>query len=302
MQGALVKEHQRSGRGSATAKLLLERFAFIVLIFAALGFMLIERIDPKSIEIVRVQVTDAVAPIIDVLSRPVDTIGEGIDEVQAILNVNEENKLLSIERSRLLHWRQVARDLEAQNISLRKLLNFVPSKPAKFISARIIGDAGGAFAHTLLVNAGEKHGVRKGQAVVTGEGLLGQVQEVGGLSARILLITDLNSRIPVILELSRISGIMIGNNELRPRLIHMPPGAVVSPGDRIVTSGHAGAFPPGLPIGHILSVGDSGVQVQTYIDPGRVEYVRIFDFGMAGILPSPKKFRSDSIAKKNKTK
>ena len=98
---------------------------------------------------------------------------------------------------------------------------------------------------SLILNAGAREGVRKGSPVVTGDGLVGRIAGVGYRSARVLLITDLNSRIPVLVEPTGMRAILAGDNSDRPRLIRLPPGATVSPGERVSTSGRAGAFPAG---------------------------------------------------------
>jgi len=120
--------------------------------------------------------------------------------------------------------------------------------------------------------------------VVTGDGLVGRVAGVGTRSTRVILITDLNSHIPVLVERTRTRAILAGDNSEVLRLIRLPPGAEVSPGDRVVTSGHGDAFPPGLPVGVVASVGDAGIGVQPFVERSRLEYVRVVDFGLRGIL------------------
>jgi rod shape-determining protein MreC len=88
----------------------------------------------------------------------------------------------------------------------------------------------------------------------------------------------------VVIEATRTRAILAGDNTERPRLIHLPPGAAVNPGDRIVTSGHGGAFPPGIPVGVILPSGEGTVTVKPYVHRDRLEYVRIVDYGLQGIL------------------
>ncbi len=183
----------------------------------------------------------------------------------------------------MLQWQAAALRLEAENKNLRDLLNYVPGPEPSFITARVIADTGGAFAHSLILNAGVRDGVAKGQAAMTGDGLVGRVAGAGSRSARILLITDLNSRIPVLVGTERIRAILAGNNSDRPRLIHLLSGETVSADDRIVTSGHGGAFPFGLPVGVVASVSDGGIGVEPYVERNRLEYVRLLDFGLAGI-------------------
>lgn len=280
-----MKEHSRfTHRVSAPIRSIAHRFAFLGLVIAAFALMLIGKADVAMMERFRAQVTDSVAPILDMMSRPVATANEVIDKVRVLAEIRQKNESLRQDKERLLQWQMVARKLEAENKALRAQLNYVPGPQASYVSARVIADTGGAFAHSLLLNIGAQPGVSKGQAVVTGDGLVGRITGVGDRSTRVLLITDLNSRIPVLIEATRTRGILAGNNTDRPRLIHLPPGATVSPGDRIVTSGHGGAFPVGLPVGLVDAVNDGGISVQPFVPRDRLEYVRVLDYGLKGIL------------------
>ena len=280
-----MKEHSRfTHRVSAPIRSIAHRFAFLGLVIAAFALMLIGKADVAMMERFRAQVTDSVAPILDMMSRPVATANEVIAKVRVLTEIRQKNESLRQDKERLLQWQMVARKLEAENKALRAQLNYVPGPQASYVSARVIADTGGAFAHSLLLNIGAQPGVSKGQAVVTGDGLVGRVTGVGDRSTRVLLITDLNSRIPVLIEATRTRGILAGNNTDRPRLIHLPPGATVSPGDRIVTSGHGGAFPVGLPVGLVDAINDGGISVQPFVPRDRLEYVRVLDYGLKGIL------------------
>lgn len=246
--------------------------------------MLVGKMEPAAFERARAQVTDAVAPILDIVSRPLDTAHELIGEGRTLLALREENARLRAGHDRLLQWQAIARKLETENKALRELLDFVPAPGTKTISARVIGDSGGAFARTMILNAGSRAGVRKGQAVITGAGLVGRVQEVGLRSSRLLLLADLNSRIPVVIESSRVRGVVAGTNGETLRLVHLPPDVVATPGDRIVTSGHGGAFPAGLPVGIVSVVGEGGIEVEPFVDPARLEIIQVLDYGLDGII------------------
>lgn len=263
---------------------LTHRFAYLGLVVAAFALMLLAKADVVMMERFRSQVTDAVAPILDMMSRPVSTANEVVSQVRALTAITEENERLRLDKERLLHWQAVARKLEAENKSLRAQLQYVPGPEASYVSARVIADTGGAFAHSMLLNIGNHPSVSKGHAVVTGDGLVGRVAGTGDRSTRVLLITDLNSRIPVLIEATRTRAILAGNNTNRPGMIHLPPGATVSPGDRVVTSGHGGAFPAGLPVGLVDAVNDGGISVKPFVPRDRLEYVRILDYGLKGIL------------------
>jgi rod shape-determining protein MreC len=123
--------------------------------------------------------------------------------------------------------------------------------------------------------------------VVAGEGLVGRLTEVGRRSSRVLLLTDINSKVPVVMEDSRARAILVGNNRNRPELAFLKAKTGVSPGDRIVTSGVAGAFPPGLPVGVVASVDEGHILVELFIEESRLELVRILDYGPEGIVADP---------------
>ena len=271
----------------APIRVMAQRFSFLALILLAVALMVLGKLDANVMEIARMNVTDAVSPILNVLSKPVKTVNQLINEVLGVYNIREKNILLKQEKDRLLQWQMLARKLKVENRNLRNLLNFPVAPAAGFITARVIADTGGAFANSVVINVGNKSGVLKGQPTITGEGLVGRVTDVGKRSSRVLLITDLNSRIPVVIQSSQARAIMAGDNSYQPRLIYLSPGALVSQGDRIVTSGHGGAFPPGIPVGLVASVDVNGTRIKPFVDRYRVTHLRVLDYGLTGIVETP---------------
>ncbi|MHA1569847.1 MAG: rod shape-determining protein MreC, partial [Alphaproteobacteria bacterium] len=263
-------------------------------VVGAFATMLMSKADLVVVERFRSGVLDAVVPVYDILSRPAATVADLVAEVRATLALHTENARLRAENARLLGWQATARRLTVENNAFRALLAYVPEADAGYVAARVVADPGGAFARSVLINAGGEAGVRKGQAAINDEGLVGRVAQTGRRAARVLLITDLNSRIPVMIESSAVRAILAGDNSNRPRLEFLAPGARVAVGDRIVTSGHAGAFPPGLPVGTVVAAGDAAPRVQPFIESHWLEYVRIVDFGLGGILPDREGIRDES--------
>jgi len=269
-------------RLAAPLRALAQRFSFLLLVVASIALMMVGKVDPALVDAARSRVTDAFAPILDALSRPAATAARVIESVVDLQSVYEENQRLKAENARLTQWRQAALRLEAENGSLRSLLNYKPDPAASFITARVIAAPGAAFFRTMVVTAGRRDGVRKGQAVLAGAGMVGRVIEVGEWSSRVLLITDINARVPVVLESSRARALLAGDNSDQPKLIYLPPDAVATVGERVVTSGHGGVFPPGIPVGVVASVGERGVKVQPITDLSRLEHLRLVDFGLPG--------------------
>jgi rod shape-determining protein MreC len=267
-------------------KAWLHRGTFVLLFGAAFALMVLGKADTPLIERARVTVVDALSPIMEGLARPIASVRQLYENARDFWSLREQNATLKAEQERLLQWQGVARRLQAENDALRNLLKLVPEPNATFVTARVVADNGGAFVRTLLVTAGLREGVRKGSAAMTGEGLVGRVAEVGEHSARVLLLSDINSRIPVAIERTRDQAIMAGDNSDNPRLLYLPHGIALVPGDRIVTSIAGGAFPPGLPIGIVRSIDDGVVTVQLFVEWDRLEYLRLVDYKLPGVLQS----------------
>ena len=270
----------------ATLRLLAQRFAFLTLVLASFALMLLGKADTIVVERLRMLIDDGISPVLQVLSRPASAVAGVVNAVHDLAALRAENVRLAEENARLMHWQTVARELDNENKALRGQLNYSPDPDSAFISARVIGDTGGAFVHSMLISAGGREGVRKGQAVIAGENLVGRIAEVGDRSARILLLTDINSHIPVIIEGTRAKAILSGDNSDRPRLAYLSPNSNAAVGNRIVTSGHGGAFPPGMPVGVIASIQDGIVRVEPFVHRYQLEYVTVVDYGLPGVLPS----------------
>lgn len=265
-------------RFAAPLRAFAQRFSVMVFIAASLGLLAAGRFDPNRVELLRTHAMDALSPILEALSKPAATAAQLLEMVADISNVYDENQRLKAENAKLLQWRQVASRLESENANLRGLLRYEPDPKTTNVAARVIGAPGGSFVRSLLVTAGTRRGVHKGQAALTGAGLVGRVIEAGDWTSRVLLITDINTRIPVVLEGSRQRAVLAGDNSDQPRLLYLPSESPVSVGERVVTSGHGGFLPPGVPVGVVAAVTERGVKVQPYADMSRIDYLRLVDF------------------------
>jgi rod shape-determining protein MreC len=263
----------------------LARLSLPVLIAAAFGAMLLGKADALLIERARMALADALSPIWGAVQQPFSAARDTVAEAQTLWNIRTENARLVEENERLRRWQATALALEAENALLRRQLSWVPEPAPQYRTARVVADAGGTYARAVLLAAGPQHNIRKGQVALDERGFAGRVTEVGSRSARVLLATDINSRIPVTLEGSRARAIMVGNNAARPRLQHWPEGTTPREGDRVVTSAQAGAFPAGLPVGVVRWSESGAAEVELFAQLDRLDVLRLFDFGLSGILP-----------------
>jgi len=279
---------ERSGsvdRLTAPVRAVAQRIAVPFLVVLSMMFILLGKADVLLFDRLRVIVVDATAPMLQAVSQPVATVGSGARYFQDLFVVYHDNQRLREENGRLLQWQNVARRLQAENAELRKLTKFQPPADARYVSAQVIANSGGAFARNVLINVGSHDEVVRGQAAVTGEGLVGRIAEVGNRASRILLLTDLNSHIPVVLDGSRERAVMAGDNSDQPRLLYLPANVAVKVGDRVVTAGSGGVFPPGLPVGVVAAVDGGIVRIEPFAELARLEVVEVVDFGLGGVLP-----------------
>lgn len=262
----------------------LSRLSLPVLIALAFGTMLLGKADAVLAERARMALADLLTPIWGALQQPVAAVRDMAQEADSLLNLRRENNRLREENERLRRWHATALALEAENALLSRQLAFVPDAAPAFQTARVVADGGGIYARAVLLAAGPNHSLRKGQIALDERGLAGRVTEVGSRSARVLLATDMNSRIPVTLEGSRARAIMVGTNGARPRLQHWPEGSVPRDGDRVVTSAEAAAFPAGLPVGVVRLSEGGAPEVELFARLDRLDMLRLFDYGLGGIL------------------
>jgi len=236
----------------------------VLFVILSLAIFSVSALNPASMQTVRTKTTDVFAPLLATVNKPFYHAAEYARAVTGLASLQAENLRLQQENIRLKQWYQTALSLQAENQSLQNLLNLKTVPHHRYVTARVIADSGNAFAKSLLVLAGSDDGVAEGQAALGREGLIGRVIENGRSTARILLLHDINSRIPVLIQGVNQRAVMAGNNDNLPLLMHLPPDAVIEQGARVITSGHGGLFPYGLPVGEIIKT-DAGLLPSSHL-------------------------------------
>lgn len=268
-----------SSRGRITThisiplKVFFGRVALALMITASFSLLILSKTDSTISRTIRLTITEVMVPVMDVVSRPFDAASAAGNWLGEMASLRAENVHLKAENAQLLRWQSVAREMEAENRSLHALLNFAKDQGLTYSSARIVGGGSGPLVRTALINAGTMDGIERYQAVISDRGLVGRVVEAGLGSAHVQLITDINSRIPVMLENARERGILAGNNTDTPVINYLPDDTRVAIGERVVTAGDNHLLPPGLPVGIIIGIENGQAKVLPLVDWYRLEHV-----------------------------
>ena len=270
-------------RPSDKAKVRHRRLVHVVLIALSFSLMFIGKADLVAMRDLRMSSNDFLAPVIDFVSAPirgVETMAEGI---RTVASLRAENVRLQAENDLLQRWRRRAEILESENQQLRSVTGTVSDENRSLITARAVTAPGGSFAHTILIAIGNESGIATGDPVITSNGLLGIVYEVGRAYARVLMISDINARIPVMLASSSWPGLTIGRNGEYLELAFLPAEARPEVGELVLTSGHGGILPAGLAVGRVDRVDGDDIRVRPAVEFRNLGYVSVLIGGTEGV-------------------
>ncbi len=231
-----------------------------------------------------------------VLSAPVRWTGSVTDGVKGYFFAVSENRRLKAEVAELQQWRAEAIALKNVNTRYEALLGLRTEPAVPMVAARTVLDARGPFANARLIDAGANQGVRIGNPVINEQGLVGRIIGVSGGVSRMLLATDVSSRVPVLIDRTDARAIMIGDGSSNPRLEYIRGVGALQVGDRILSSGDGGGVPRGMPVGVAAKGVDGSWRVKLFSDRGAIDYVRVLLFQDFGQLVSPDALNAPPLA------
>ncbi len=254
---------------------LFSRLVIVFLIIGSIALIIAGRFNEGLVSGVKQQVTDTVVPVFSVLAHPVETYQNTRNHISNFFNALEENTKLRTQLHKYERLQEVVVALEAENHRLRDLLKMAPEQTSHHLTARVVGDTSSAFTRSIILSLGRGAKVNTGQIVTSAAGLVGRVQEAGDKSARVMLITDLNSRVPVITEKSRERAILTGNNSPLPQLSYYSPDNTIRVGERVLTTGDGKYFPAGVLVGEVHRFAKGAIYIKPFVNLGRLDYVNI---------------------------
>jgi rod shape-determining protein MreC len=233
------------------------------------------RIDSPRVEQVRMNIIDRVIPNFSWIGLPLTKGFDLLLAAKSYEQIFQQNQNLRRELQQMKAWKEAALQREQENAKLLNL-NQVKLDP-KFtrITGVVLADSGGPFRKTVLINIGKRDGIIDGWAAMDGLGLVGRISGVANNTSRVILLGDTSSRVAVTIDSGGQRALMVGDNTNQPTIEFLENPASVRAGDRVMTSGDGGVFPPGILIGQVIYSSSGRLRVLLSADIQRLEFLRI---------------------------
>ncbi|MDQ7071236.1 MAG: rod shape-determining protein MreC [Rhodobacterales bacterium] len=253
----------------------LKRLLVGVLVLCLLAIFVVWRIDSPRVERFRAAVVDRVVPNFSWAMAPVTGTSNILRDFQSYNRIVQQNEQLRRELQQMKAWKEAALQLEQENARLLDLNNVRLDPRLTFVTGVVMADSGSPFRQSVLLNVGARDGIVDGWATMDGIGLVGRISGVGDNTARVILLTDTSSRIPITIQPSDQRAMMSGDNTAAPTVEFLENPEQVRPGDRVISSGDGGVFPAGILIGQIAEDPGGRTRVRLVADFERLEFLRI---------------------------
>jgi rod shape-determining protein MreC len=224
---------------------------------------------------VRAGFDGVLAPVSGVLAAPVRWISDGAASVGDYFFAVSENRRL---KKRIVDLERAQSELIAArslNRRYESLLKLRTEPPIPMVTGRVVTDSRGPFANARLLDVGSNAGVKIGNPAMTEQGVVGRVVGVSPNASRLLLLTDPESRTPVLIDRTNARAVLTGDGGANPRLDYLRGKDAVKDGDVVLTSGDGGLYPRGLPVGTAQKDIRGIWRLHLYSDQGAVDFARV---------------------------
>jgi rod shape-determining protein MreC len=218
------------------------------------------------------------APVSGVIAAPWRWTGQGLSWVGAYFFAGSQNHQLRQQLEEMRRWRDTAIALQDQNQRYQALLGLKINPPIPMVAARVVTDSRGPFANARIADAGTARGVVVGNPVMNERGLVGRVVGVTPSASRVLLLSDIASRVPVMIDRTNARAILTGDGGPNPKMEYLRGRDPVKVGDLVATSGDGGVVPRGLPVGVAVKDVTGKWRVALAADNNSIDFVQILKF------------------------
>ena len=253
----------------------VRRFFIIVIVLALALLFVLWRTDNQRLERFRYALVEEIVPSSNFFLKPVALAYQMIADFSSYTKLYSQNQDLKRELQKMTGWKEAALQLEQKNAQLSILNNVKLNSTINWITGQVVADSGSPFNQSALLNIGFREGVKDGSAAMSGLGLVGRVSGVGKKICRVILLTDVSSSIPVLIQKTGQRGLVIGDNSFNPTLSFLESSRAVKAGMRVVTSGQGGVLPPNLLVGSIAVDSSGQLRVILAAELKELNYLRV---------------------------
>ena len=272
-------EQSRDDVGIAIRSALLsggtkQKFSLVALIILSIFLIFVEKLDIKPLNYFRSFIEDGIYRGAVIVFAPAKAVNSISITIQDHFKLYDNYNKLKVQNSELKNNISKSDFLELENTQLRKLIEEKDALKSNYIMSRVILDKQSIYLNSFIINVGGNKNIKNGMTVLDGPNFIGRIVDVNYFSSRVLLISDLNSKIPVVIEPSGYQAILSGHGKNNPSLEYLPKNYNIEDGDKVYTSGKDGIFSPGIPIGEVKIEKDL-VKVKLFSNLDQINFVRI---------------------------
>ena len=261
-------------RSAFLSKGVQQRFSLFILIVISIILIFIDTIETKPLNYLRFIVKDTIYRGSVIISSPSRVFKNAVNAAQDHINLFSEYNRLKEENAQLKDQVYDPNFLIFENKQLRKLLDEQTASSINLVSSRVMLDKKSPYLNSFVISGGSNRKIKKGMAVLDGKNFIGRIVDVNFFSSRILLVSDLNSKIPVMIEPTGYHAILSGTGKAKPILEFLPENHTVQSGNKVYTSGKEGIFSPGIPIG-VVKISNEKFLVTLFSDISQIMFVNI---------------------------
>ena len=255
-----------------------QKYSLSALILLTLAILILGKYDFKIINYSKISLKEIAYRSTFVFSTPENLIKKSFIATKNHFLVYEENKILKEKVKDLETINYNSEFILAENERLKETLNEL-NFSSNEILAKVIVDKQSPFLKSIIVNKGSKHGAKLGMAVLDKEYLVGKIVELNFTTSRVLLLSDLNSKIPVDILPNSIQSILSGTGKENGKIQYVKEETLIENENKVFTSGAGGIFKPGIPIGEIdKKQSNLDINVSFFSDFSQLRFVKLRSF------------------------
>jgi rod shape-determining protein MreC len=251
-----------------------QKFSLLALVLLSILLIFIDSLNIKPIKNIRSFIKDTIYRGSVIVAAPLRTFDYIKDNTSKHFDLYKNYQLLKEQNEEMKDNIASSDFLKLENKQLRKLIDDEANLPTTLLSARVMLDKQSPYLNSFIINIGGNKKIKNGMAVLHNQNFIGRIVDVNFFSSRVLLVTDLNSKIPIIVEPSASNAILSGRGNNMPTLEYLPELNSIKNGDKVYTSGREGIFTPGIPIGEV-KIEKSTIKVSLFSNFDQITFINI---------------------------